>query len=368
MSEKRKDDERIQRIRHKYEIYQQAFLNQGTMVAFPLCFPGASAPIPGDESHITALDVTNEGFVYGGTSGRRTHLFVGIVHAATGMVFDLGVVEGASHCAAVCCGQTKFAACVNGKAGGRIVTGAFQAMPYDLLQEWGFARRPLEECDTVAENERILHAVAAPSREYAIGVTEKRLFSFDIESGGIEVIDELEGRARIAFSSKDSVLGFDEGNTLWRYDLGKRRLMRRAIELPDGSWMHCPKTWAQGAADGGLFVADDDGTLYGFDEDTGFTGPLARVPLTPVGPMATTFDGRLFGFCGDGIAKMYCYDPAAREMKELGGAVSVIEKRRYGFQFAAAVTGRDGQIIFGEDDDLGHLWLYFPSIRKPDSP
>jgi hypothetical protein len=27
--------------------------------------------------------------------------------------------------------------------------------------------------------------------------------------------------------------------------------------------------------------------------------------------------------------------------------------------------GRDGQIIFGEDDDLGHLWLYFPRIQEP---
>ena len=27
------------------------------------------------------------------------------------------------------------------------------------------------------------------------------------------------------------------------------------------------------------------------------------------------------------------------------------------------VTGRDGEIIFGENDDLGHLWLYFPKIE-----
>jgi len=27
-------------------------------------------------------------------------------------------------------------------------------------------------------------------------------------------------------------------------------------------------------------------------------------------------------------------------------------------------VGRDGEIIWGENDDLGHLWLYFPSIEK----
>jgi hypothetical protein len=77
--------------------------------------------------------------------------------------------------------------------------------------------------------------------------------------------------------------------------------------------------------------------------------------------MAVTSDGRLFGFCGDGIAKMFCYDPGRRDITDLGAAVSVLERRRYGFVFGDAVTGRGGEIIFGEDDDLGHLWLYFPS-------
>ncbi|MFC1738451.1 substrate-binding domain-containing protein [Planctomycetota bacterium] len=27
-------------------------------------------------------------------------------------------------------------------------------------------------------------------------------------------------------------------------------------------------------------------------------------------------------------------------------------------------VGRDGQIFFGEDEDLGHLWIYFPSVCK----
>ena len=37
-------------------------------------------------------------------------------------------------------------------------------------------------------------------------------------------------------------------------------------------------------------------------------------------------------------------------------------RRRYGYVFGDAVTGRDGEIIFGENDDFGHVWLYFPKI------
>jgi hypothetical protein len=63
--------------------------------------------------------------------------------------------------------------------------------------------------------------------------------------------------------------------------------------------------------------------------------------------------------------RMFCLDPARRRLDDLGCAVSVIQRRRYGYQFAAAMTGRDGEILFGEDDDFGHLWLYFPRIDGP---
>ena len=36
----------------------------------------------------------------------------------------------------------------------------------------------------------------------------------------------------------------------------------------------------------------------------------------------------------------------------------------YGYQFGDAVTGPDGEIVFGEDDNGGHLWLYFPGVLR----
>lgn len=41
------------------EIVHGTFMKEGTMVAFPACFPGASVPIPADESRITALAVAD---------------------------------------------------------------------------------------------------------------------------------------------------------------------------------------------------------------------------------------------------------------------------------------------------------------------
>ena len=178
------------------EIVHGTFMKEGTMAAFPTCFPGASTPIPGDESHITALDVSDNGMIYGGTSGRAAHLFVGIFHGVTGVVFDRGTVEGANHCAAIGCGNSRFVACVNGPGGGRVVAGGFQGLPFDLIQEWGFGRPAIQELGKV-NGEPIVHAVTDTSKKWLVGATSGHLFTVDIEGGNIKVVGEVPGSGRL---------------------------------------------------------------------------------------------------------------------------------------------------------------------------
>lgn len=344
------------------EIHHGTFMKEGTMVAFPTCFPGASIPIEADEGHITALDVSGNGMIYGGTSGRATHLFVGMFHGVTGAVFDRGTVAGANHCAAICCGKSRFLACVNGPGGGRVVAGASEGPPYDLIQEWGFTRPPFHELGKV-DGEPIIHGVADSSRSVLVGITGAHVFTVEMESGKIKLVGEVPGHGRVAVGSKGGIFGQDGPAHLWRFDVAGGKVERKAVALPAGAWDKAPLTWAKDHHSGTLYTADADGQLFSLDEDRGFSGPLARTLLAPVGPMAATHDGRVFGFCGPEMAKMFCYNPRTREATNLGVALSVLERRRYGYVFGDAVTGRDGQIIFGEDDDLGHLWLYFPRIQ-----
>ena len=346
------------------EIVHGTFMTEGAMVAFPLCFPGASVPIVADESHITALDVTAAGIVYGGTSGRGTHLFVGMFHGVTGAVFDMGTVEDADHCAAMCCGHEHFVACVNGPGGGRFIRRKFQGLPFDLLQEWGFRREPFDDLGEAVQGEKIVHAVTEPSKKKIIASTEGHLVVLDIESGEVEVVGEIVGSGRLAIGSRGQLFGLDDGDSLWRYDPEDGKLARNSVELPEGSWRKAPLMWAKDPIDGKLYTADGEGRLFSFTEEEGFSPRLGQTPLAPVGPMAVTFDGRVFGACGEGISNLFCYNPSTRDVSGIGVAASVIERRRYGYTFGDAVTGRDGQIIFGEDDDLGHLWLYFPKIQR----
>ncbi|MFH1009134.1 MAG: hypothetical protein V1800_16795 [Candidatus Latescibacterota bacterium] len=344
------------------EIVHGTFVKEGTMVAFPTCFPGVTTPIVSDESHITALDVTAEGMVYGGTSGRLTHLFVGMFHGVTGMIFDLGTVEGADHCAAICCGRTKFVACVNGSDGGRLITQDLQNLPFDLIQEWGFERQPFQDLGQVVAGERIVHAVADRSKQIVIGATEGHLFVLDLKTEKVTVSGEIRAHARLALGSHGGIFGLDEGDCLWRYEVPTGRIVRKTVRLPEGEWGTGPLMWARDTQSGLLYTADGAGNLFSFGEKEGFSTRLGRTPVAPVGPMAVTLDGRVFGTCGAQLSRLFGYDPSRGEVADLGVPVSVIERRRYGYTFGDAVVGRDGEILFGEEDDLGHLWLYFPKI------
>jgi hypothetical protein len=342
------------------EVREATFTKEGMMIAFPLCFPGMTTPIVPDESRITALDITPEGVIYGGTSGYQTHVFAAAFHGLTGIVFDLGVIRPASQCVAVCCAQTHIVALVNGSEGGRAVLVPIPRLSADLIQEWGFRRPAFEDLGECVVREPVAHAVSEPSGSI-VGTTSHHVFRLDPKSRKLAVVGEVPAAGRIAVTSKGNIVGRDGDHSLWHFNPRTSIFRRGAITLPGEPWKH-PLFWARNTLSGMLFTADETGRLFSFDENQRFSNPLGQTPLTPVGPMAVTFDGRVFGFCGTEMSRLFCFDPANGKVTNLGGAASVIERRRYGYVFGDAVTGRDGEIIFGEDDNGGHLWLYFPRI------
>ncbi len=345
------------------EIVHGTFMKEGTMTAFPTCFPGASVPIPLDESRITALDITPKGIVYGGTSGRRAHLFVGMFHGVTGIVFDLKTVEDATECVAVACGQKRFAAFINGPRGGGILAALLQPLPFDLIQEWGFVRPAFDELGPLPGREPVVHAAAVPASDLIVGTTASRLFTVDLDRSRVEVVGEIPGADRMAVTPQGIVVGHDGPGHLWRFDPKTRNLERRAYALPPAADKVAVLAWSRGKPGAPLYAADGSGRLFAFDDRKGFSAVLGQAPLASPGALAVVPDGRLFGFCGPDLAKMFVYDPASRSVANLGVAVSVLERRRYGYVFGDAVTGRDGEVYFGENDNLGHLWIYFPKIR-----
>jgi hypothetical protein len=188
------------------------------------------------------------------------------------------------------------------------------------------------------------------------------LFVLEIATGRIEVVGSLDASGRLVAASGDHIFGMDGNNHLFEYDVTRKELDRKSVVLPDGNWRQSPLIWAKGDANETLYLADGDGRIFSFSRERGFSEVLGTTGLCPVKTMAETHDGRVFGFCGEEMANMFCFNPDTREMTNLGVAVSVIERRRYGYLFSDAAVGRDGQIFFAENDDLGHLWMFFPAI------
>jgi hypothetical protein len=346
------------------EIVHGTFMTEGTMVAFPLCFPGASTPIPPDESLITALDITPEGIVYGGTSGRVAHLFVGMFHGVTGVVFDLGAIEGMTECTSVCCCHGKVIAVGKGPKGGLLVSTDYQGLPFDLIQEWGFSRPPIKTVMDFPKEEGTLATVVGAEGKTLVCQAVGRLLSLDVESQSLTEIGSVPDSGCLLQGGPDGIFGFDQKRTLWRYIPSTKTLERRIIPLPEGCQVGDSMQWARGQVGGISYLADDAGALFPFTGEKGFGAEIGRARLAPVGAMAVTHDGRLIGACGDGIGRLFVYSPREGRVKDIGVALSVLERRRYGYQFGGAVTGRDGEIYFGEKDQGGHLWIYFPRIEK----
>lgn len=352
------------------KAYEQAlahqFVREGTMIAFPTCLPGMTAPITHDECRITALDIDSEGQVYGGTSGRRAHLFAARFHDLTGVVLDIGVVPGGTNSVAVCCTKSRTVAFVNGERGGRAISIPQIDLAQDWIQEWGLNPSALQDLGECVATEPVVHAICGSSRNIVVGITTRHLFTMDADSGRVTVVGEVPGRGYLAVNDS-GVYGQDQGTTLWHFDPVSGRIRRSAVDLPKGDWSG-PLRWARGADADQLLMADASGQIFSFNGNKGFRS-LGKAHLAPVGPMAVTADGRLFGFCGEEMANLFCCDRTSGRVSNLGVAASIFEKRRYGYQFGDALIGRDGEIVFGEDDNDGHLWLYFPKInRVPRAP
>ena len=362
-------------------------------------------PIPLDESQITAIDINSDGHVYGGTScvgrtGARAHVFASAFHGLTGIVLDIGAIDGANECVAVCCCEVReprdeesaearkaarawpgAIAFVNGARGGRAVAVPHIELTQDWIQEWGMEPLHAHDVGQCVADEPVVHAVALPNGTSVAGVTRQHVFLVDVASGRISVVGEAPGRGQIVLGH-DAVFGLDDGGKLWRYELASGKLDRGAVSLPDADWANGGAVrWARDRESGAIALADANGRLFLFDERGGKFRQVGQTHLAPVYAMAMAPDGRIYGGCGEEIGNLFVCEPASgvsptavapmvgvspatTSARNLGVAASVLEQRRYMYQFGDAVVGRDGEIVFAENDNGGHIWIYFPRIRK----
>ncbi len=338
-------------------IHDGSFVREGLFVAFPLCFPGVTDTIPLDESRIVALAADSEGMIYGATAGRAHHVFFASFHGTGGLVLDLRWPDPAAACPAIACGTVEALFAANMAEGGRLLRRPLQGRPGDLLHEWSFPHHEFRVVPDAEFEKPVLDLLAEDARRFAIGTTADGLFRYDFAERRITARwpQPVAGRMCSAFGV---MWGLGADGSLWRYEGAEGA--RTAHPLPADFGDAGASRWAADRSGRTAYLIASDGRIFSLASD-GALAERARLEITPVTAATVAPDGRLFAFAGEGIAHFHVFDPATDAWRDLGAAVSVLERRRYGYAFGSALAGRGGELYFGEDDSLGHLWLYFPA-------
>lgn len=212
------------------------------------------------------------------------------------------------------------------------------------------------------------------------GLTQDgRLFRLEAGAGSVEQIGQADehGRheCRLGIDTTGRVWGSSGNAELWVYDRGAGEIRHTCIRVPAAAGRAQHTHVSAWAAD------DHTGVLYGGTYPDGFVFKLLcdegkAVALgkptrcDEVACMTVGHDGRLFGIAGaeDDLAHLFCYDPAEGSLRDLGIPVSTLTARQYGYHFASAITGRHGEIYFGQNERVNHLWIYCPPVPRRTTP
>lgn len=377
-------------------LLHQGYVTEGQMVALSLGFPGMCMTIPADESYVTALCVDRRKVVYGGTGGRNAHLIAAMTFGLTGVVIDMGVLQEDARVTSVIAARDGrvFATTAPGAplpvpdppgyppAGeGALYVHSSEHLPADLIHEWHISKTPSEKLCVPLPDEGIACAVMTYTmerRELIMGIGERTgtLFIYDVEQEDVEVLGPVDEHGlfsrTLGVGPEDAVYGTAGLGELWRYGPFTHGLERLEVRIP-GVASRAVRNQADSLAydrRSGLIYGGGsaDGVLFVLDPQAVTVRSLGKPNCNRgVRGMAVTNDGRVFGMAGRSgeIAHLFCIEPQTHEVRDLGLVASVLESRRFGYEFTCGVVNQDGHVFFGEHDRGGHVWLYCPAIKAP---
>jgi hypothetical protein len=342
----------------KQELHHGAFIRKGRMIAQELCFDGMTSPIDANSSYITALAFGNNDILYGGTSGAECHIFAAMTKWGGGMVIDFGGISDSKHCLSITCTNQELVAAVVGPDGSKLLVRPLLPVPFDSLQEWFINS---ETPQTVYRSPGTLsYLVPNPKADGIFGLANGKLFRWNNQNPEQFKSEKWQFKA-ICVDGDRQIYGINEIGKLTILDVSGKNIRIISEVLLKGNFSG-EINFGVNPNLSGIYLADSEGSIF-FISAIGQTKKISKSHLQPINCMTMANDGSLLGFCGKGIAEMFILDSSTGTYQTNGCAVSVLNRRRYGYCFAAAVTHSDGEIFWGENDRGGHLWWYFPATQ-----
>jgi streptogramin lyase len=335
--------------------------------------------IPNGESGITSLTVAPNGYLYGATSGKHSHLFVLIPRH--GYVQPLGVIPGATavtHAVAV-------------SASGAVYIGTspeghlLKYTPQDEFHQAIQIGKPLPVTDlgqpvsgesifalTIDRKADFLYGLTSPNAhffEYSLATgkfTDLGTVANEIPEGEKFEKDKMMSRMLVV-DQGGNVFASGENGAFFRFNPKMPKLEELSIRAPT---VPGREPWTRVDA----FLLDPSGVIYGGTSD----GYLFRVDpekltVTNLGKPLNQYridglvrgpEGKLYGVGGDkeDMARLFSYDPSAGAYDILG-FVDVNRRPYYTWQaytIGAMATDDCGTVYIGEDERISKLYIFYP--------
>lgn len=377
-------------IRADYE--KDAFVTEGHFEVRALGAKEFVRPIPENEGATTALVSHSSGHVYGGTTGKKSHLFYYNPAPDGDAVADVGVVwEGPS-------GIPALVELADGSVLGVVNPEGETARLFRyrscevLLREKDFTGLGVREIFDMPAEDQLFFSTIDPCHSageieilkvdlpeaisdlvmtedniiYLLGAQSGSIFILNEKMNGVRKIGSLDPNGN--FSPKfgkveDQIFACGlYGQFFEVTEEGLRKCDCVASSLKGLKLYNRVTAWC--AYDGCLYGGTVDGLIFEFDPETETVVTLGKPSAQSfVCGMAAT-GGQIYAIIGaeDDCAHLTVYDPRTGNLRDLGCPLARSERPWNGYNFGSMCTGSSGQLFLGECDRMSQLFIYFPKI------
>ena len=389
------------KIRAEYE--KSAFVSEGHIEVRRLGPAAFTRPLPPGESAITALVQYHNGKIYGGTSGKKAHLFYYDPSPDADTVVDIGVI-----------GENLKVISLVAEEKGRIFGGMvqrdrngdgflFSYSPCEvMIEKIDIKGKGVREVFYTPAEDQIFHSIVDPchsageiniltapvkgdgiaslvidnKRKLLYGLSDKKgiFFTYDISGKKVIIkgpVDEINEFSRKLVMDKEGIVyGAKAKGELFKYNPEEDKIEKLSLFIPSlkgRELYNRVDSWALDEVSGLIYGGNIDGILFIFNPFERTITALGKpIDQSRIRALTVGKDGRVFGVAGEAgsCAHLFCYNAETRELKDLGVPLATVETPWYGYEFESAVAGKDGEIYFGESDRISHLWIYFPAILR----
>ncbi len=309
------------------------------------------AVLPG-ASGITGLIPDGSGGVFGMTTGTDTHLFR---CTSDSEMLDMG---------ALCQSSTKASlAIINNKLFIGLATDDKGTL---FCRDLNSGKNYFKLIQTFSAGIETIIASSIENKLYGLtGASE--LFALEIASRQVEIISKIDSDELfspvLTVDSTGCIYGAARWGKIFCFDPASKEYNESITTAPciRGREMYNRISALIYDHDSNVIYGgtDADGILFKLNLKTGEMISLGK-PFNQPGIRCLVIgnDNCLYGIAGDKCCHLFRYNPQSGDLSDLGMFHVNSPRPWHGYEFDAASMGDGGQIYFGENDRISHLFIY----------